>query len=100
MLKFYENFQSSQKQPGDVAIALNQAQKWLRNLTSKGFEQEWAKPHYQQAIAQFEQNLSPVEFFELEDAIEAQRQRLQKLDPNDKPFANPYYWAAFIATGI
>lgn len=100
MIKFYENFHYSQKQAGDVAVALNQAQKWLRNLTCKDFEQELAKPLYQEAIAQLKQNLSSVEFFELEDAIEVQRQKIQKLDPKYKPFANPYYWAAFIATGI
>ncbi len=101
MSKFYENLsQFPRLEEGTVAIALNQAQKWLQNLTCKDFEQELAKPQYQEAIAQLQQNLSAVEFFELEDAIEVQRQKLQKLDPNHKPFANPYYWAAFIATGI
>jgi len=76
------------------------AQQWLQNLTCEGFEQELAKPQYQQAIAQLQQKLSPADLFELEDAIEVQRQRLQNLDPNDQPFFNPYYWAAFIATGV
>jgi CHAT domain-containing protein len=101
MSKFYENLsQFPRLEEGTVAIALNQAQKWLQNLTCKDFEQELAKPQYKQAIAQLQQNLSSVEFFELEDAIEVQQQKLQKLDPNYKPFDNPYYWAAFIATGI
>jgi CHAT domain-containing protein len=38
MIKFYENFrQSSQREAGAVAVALNQAQKWLRNLTTQGW---------------------------------------------------------------
>ncbi len=97
--KFYENLhQSPQLQEGDMAIALKQAQSWLRDLTCQEFEQELSK--YQQAIVQLQQKLSPAEFFELEDAIELQREKLKKLAPNDKPFANPFYWAAFTPIGV
>jgi CHAT domain-containing protein len=100
-IKFYENLRNDPElKEGDVAVALQDAQQWLQNLTCEGFEQELAKPQYQQAIAQLQQKLSPADLFELEDAIEVQRQRLQNLDPNDQPFFNPYYWAAFIATGV
>jgi CHAT domain-containing protein len=101
LIKFYENLKNyPELNEGDVAFALQNAQNWLRNLTCKGVEQELAKAQYQQAIAQLQQKLSPANFFELEDAIETQQKKLQVLDPNYKPFAAPYYWAAFIATGL
>lgn len=102
MIQFYENLHDQQQQQGylNVAIALNHAQQWLRNLTCRELEQEFAKPQFQNAIAQLQPTLSGEEFFEINDAIQDRRQKLQNLDPKDKPFANPYYWAAFIATGV
>jgi len=102
MMKFYEILQQQQKQnqPFSSVIALNHAQQWLRNLTCRELEQEFATPQFKNAIAQLQQTLSKEEFFEIEDAIKSRRKKFQKLDPNDKPFANPYYWAAFIATGV
>jgi CHAT domain-containing protein len=105
MVKFYKNlfsFAINKKTVEDkeipVSVALNQAQQWMRNLTCQELEQEITK--YQQIIAKLQQTLSSVEFFELEDAIESQRKKLQQFAPNDKPFVNPYYWAAFVATGV
>ena len=99
MIKFYENLPQS-LQAGEVAISLKKAQKWLRNLTCQEFEKELTKPQYQKAIAQLQQKFSSADFFELEDAIQVERERLKKFDPNYKPFANPFYWAAFIAIGV
>jgi CHAT domain-containing protein len=92
MLKFYENFQSSQKQAGDVAIALNQAQQWLRNLTIEEFEKllDQYKPQIQQLFAQM-----PIK----KERIKARR-RLEALKRQSHPFASPFYWAAFTATGL
>ena len=92
MLKFYENFQSSQKQAGDVAIALNQAQKWLRNLTTEEFEKllNKYKPQIEQIFAQM-----PIK----KERIKARR-RLEALKRQSYPFASPFYWAAFTATGL
>jgi CHAT domain-containing protein/TPR repeat protein len=92
MIKFYENFQSSQKQAGDVAIALNQAQQWLRNLSLEKFEQELIrlKPQLERVLAQ----LRPGQRLIFQESLKQIRQR-QPL-----PFANPYYWAAFTATGL
>ncbi len=99
MVKFYENL-PQYPQAGEVAIALKQAQKWLRDLTYREFEQELIKPRFQKAIAQLQQKFSPADFFELEDAIEVERKKLNQFEPDDKPFANPFYWAAFVATGV
>jgi CHAT domain-containing protein/tetratricopeptide (TPR) repeat protein len=97
MIEFYKNL----IQQGDtVAIAIKKAQTWLRNLTCHEFEQELTKSEYQNAIARLQQQLSPANFFELEDAIEIQREKLKQFDSKFKLFANPFYWAAFIAIGI
>ncbi len=92
MLKFYENFQSCQKQAGDVAVALNQAQKWLRNLTIEELDHllNQHKPQLDRVLAQ----LRPGQRLIFQESLKQIRQR-QPL-----PFANPYYWAAFTATGF
>lgn len=92
MLKFYENFQSSQKQAGDVAVALNQAQQWLRNLTIEKLDcfLNEHKPQLDHVLAQLRSGQRMI----FQESLKQIRQR-QPL-----PFANPYYWAAFTATGL
>jgi CHAT domain-containing protein len=92
MLKFYENFQSSQKQAGDVAVALNQAQQWLRNLTIEKLDR-FLNQHKPQ-LDRVEAQLRPGQRLIFQESLKQIRQR-QPL-----PFANPYYWAAFTATGL
>lgn len=38
--------------------------------------------------------------FEFQDALDQARKKIQAPDRQPKPFANPYYWAAFTATGV
>lgn len=93
MIKFYENFsQCPQQEAGAVAVALNQAQKWLRNLTTEDFEKllDQYKPQIEQIFAQLEEN----------DQIIAEECLLQARNRKPHPFANSYYWAAFTATGL
>lgn len=99
MVKFYENL-PQYPQAGEVAISLKQAQTWLRDLTYREFEQELSKLKYQKALAQLQQKFSPADFFELEDAIEVEREKLKEFERDDKPFDNPFYWAAFVAIGV
>jgi CHAT domain-containing protein len=99
MIKFYENLRNFPKlEAGDVAIALNQAQKWLRDLTSEDFEAVFAK--YQPQIDVILAQLSKGDRFEFQDALDQARKQIQAPDRQPKPFANPYYWAAFTATGV
>lgn len=79
MAKFYENLRTELS----IAIALNQAQCWLRDSTKVDLE-TWMKeqPFYQ----------SPTIRLRL-------RQRLHKIPDNTCPFAEPFYWAAFCAIG-
>jgi CHAT domain-containing protein len=77
MIKFYQNLKSG----STVAIALNQAQTWLRDATTEQLQQ-WAS----QLPLDDEQELQLDTFF-------------SKRQPNSKPFESPYHWAAFCAIG-
>ena len=93
MIKFYEILiKPENREEGYVAIALNQAQKWLRNLTLQDFDLflEQYKPQIETILEQ----LRPGQRSLFKESLEQIRQR-QPL-----PFTNPYYWAAFTATGV
>ena len=77
MIKFYQNLKSGLT----VALALNQAQTWLRDATKEQLEQ-WAN----QLPLDDEQEMQLMAFF-------------YKLQPNTKPFESPYHWAEFCAIG-
>ncbi|NEQ41181.1 MAG: CHAT domain-containing protein [Okeania sp. SIO3I5] len=95
MIKFYQNLKELPFwEAGDVAIALKQAQVWLRKLTGKDAEEflDTLQPQIDQVLAE----LPPGYDFEFEDAVNEFRQQIPD-QPN--PFTNPFYWAAFTATG-
>ncbi|MCL1474717.1 CHAT domain-containing protein [Argonema antarcticum] len=85
MIKFYENLQDPKNYP-NVAIALNQAQVWLRKATNKQLLR-WLKE--KESI--FKKILGYSEWLKL--------LQLLKQDVNAKPCESPYYWAAFCAIG-
>ncbi|NEQ64354.1 MAG: CHAT domain-containing protein [Symploca sp. SIO2D2] len=79
MIKFYQNLQTG----STIAIALNQAQIWLRDITTRELEQ-W-----------IEVNQLP-----LRPAVKVSlRRRFHKLQDDAQPFRAPFYWAAFCAIG-
>lgn len=88
MMKFYENLQKR----NNVSLALNQAQQWLRNLTTEEFEALLVKyqPQIEEIFAQIPEEKRPVE--------RAILKRTRKRKPH--PFAKPFYWAGFTATGL
>ncbi|MBD2456892.1 CHAT domain-containing protein [Nostoc sp. FACHB-87] len=93
MIKFYENLvKLDNLQAGDIAIALKEAQNWLRNLTIEGLDQflEEHKPQIEKVLAQ----LRVGQRIRFQESLKLIKQR-QPL-----PFANPYYWAGFIASGL
>ena len=75
-----------------LAFALNQAQKWLRNLTIDEFDLflEQFMPQLDLILEQ----LRPGQRIIHKEHIKLVRQR------KPHPFSNPYYWAAFTAIGI
>ena len=87
MAQFYRLLmvQTSQGQPGDVALALKQAQHWLRTLSVDHLAaQRSAIPEGMRD--NFEHDLKWL------------KQRVADSGDNH-PFRNPYYWAAFTAVG-
>ncbi|MBD2498653.1 CHAT domain-containing protein [Nostoc sp. FACHB-280] len=88
MMKFYENLQTL----NSVSLALNQAQQWLRNLTTEEFEALLVK--YDSPIEEIFAQL-PEEKRLVARAI---LRRMCRRKPH--PFAVPFYWAGFTATGL
>ncbi|EKF01060.1 CHAT domain-containing protein [Tolypothrix sp. LEGE 11397] len=88
MIKFYENLFTFDKfAAGNVAIALKEAQTWLRNLTVEEVVRFWED---KKILAQLRRG--QVLIYEESLKIIKKRQPL--------PFAHPYYWAGFIASGL
>jgi CHAT domain-containing protein len=75
MAKFYENLQIQ----SSVAIALNQAQLWIRDITGVELCQ-W-----------IQEKQLPLDI--------TQKLHFRRIPANSKPFKNPFYWAAFCAIG-
>jgi len=79
MMRFYSNLTLDEQSP---AHALREAQLWLRDATRQSLS-ELLKPAAEAGIA------SAVEMYS----------DLMLGDQGDKPYAHPYYWAAFNVTG-
>lgn len=79
MIKFYQNL----AQNNNVAVALNQAQLWLRKITNQELNQ-WIKDNQLPLAPSLKIFLKRI---------------LYKLSDDDQPFKHPYYWAAFCAIG-
>jgi CHAT domain-containing protein len=79
MIKFYQNLQTG----STIAIALNQSQLWLRNITKLELEQ-W--------ISENLWRLNPTLRLIL-------RRRLRLLSDDTQPFMELFHWAAFATIG-
>ena len=82
IIKFYQ-LHKLDKLP--VARAMNEAQKWLRDGTQQVF---WKWTEQLKNHLKLKQNL-----------IKQIQRYLRKFGPEEKPFADPFYWAAFCAIG-
>ena len=79
MIKFYQNLYTNVS----VAVSLNQAQLWLRDVTKIQLE-DWITKH------QLRLNLT----------LRMQLRRLSYQKPDGfQPFQSPFYWAAFCSVG-
>ncbi|GGA46252.1 hypothetical protein CYANOKiyG1_65250 [Okeania sp. KiyG1] len=91
MIKFYKNLEKfPQREAGEVAIALNQAQIWLRDLTHEDFDKflDQFNPQIEEIWASLSKGKRKIAQNSLEN---------RKCQP--RPFASPFYWSGFIATG-
>ena len=92
MIKFYENLRKGAKgEAGNVAIALKDAKIWLRDLTHQDFEKclDEFMPQIEEILAKLSKGKRLI----------AESSLKQVRDRRSRPFASPYYWAGFIATG-
>jgi hypothetical protein len=55
---------------------------------------------YQLQIDKIVAQLSKGDRFEFQDSLDQARKKIHAPDRQPNPFANPYYWAAFTATGL
>ncbi|WP_425590320.1 MULTISPECIES: CHAT domain-containing protein [unclassified Microcystis] len=93
MTKFYHDLKRiSIRDQGSIAIVLNNTQTWLITLNSKKLARIKDSQKFQQLLDRvFESKRDRRKF---QDLLEAAVKR------EPYPFANPYYWTAFIATGV
>jgi CHAT domain-containing protein len=92
MIRFYEYHLRGDirtgKGPMPPAWALRKAQLWLRDVTNE--ELAILFDSYRKS------NTSP----HLADIAEEQFKKYAPREPNERPFAHPYYWAGFAFYGI
>ena len=94
MTKFYHDLKRiSIQDQGSIAIVLNNTQTWLRTLTSKKLARIKNNSEFQKLLIEaFADNKRDRNKFK--DLLEAAVKR------QPYPFESPYYWTAFIATGV
>ena len=80
MIKFYENIQNSNN---NMSVALNHAQKWLRQVTQTDLL-EWIEDN---------QNMTSDNKNKIKERL------TQNYHPQQQPFKQPIFWAAFYAVG-
>ena len=92
-IKLYENLKNyPELKEGDVPVALRDAQNWLRNLTSEEGEKLLEKI-YPQIESLFPGKPRSARAFKIG--------ALKRIKESETyPFADPFYWAAFTATGF
>ncbi|NER27165.1 MAG: tetratricopeptide repeat protein [Symploca sp. SIO1C4] len=81
MIEFYQQLQ----QQNNIAVALKNAQCWLRDTTAQGF-QDWLEQSQLNIVWKTQLG----KYFQSIAAEEGE---------THQPFENPYYWAAFCAIG-
>ncbi|MCC3444589.1 MAG: CHAT domain-containing protein, partial [Microcoleus sp. PH2017_03_ELD_O_A] len=88
LMRFYENLETM-----STVTALNEAQQWLRNLTSEGLEVllKDLKP-------QIDEIFDRLPLKERTRYVNAPLKGAQNRKPF--PFVEPHYWSGFIAIGV
>ncbi len=87
MERFYKNHLEENKQP---AAALRDAQRWLRDDLTAGDLQSRFSAERKKLLAGHRFSA---------DMVIQQYRRFAEMDPDDRPFKHPFYWAAFTFSG-
>jgi CHAT domain-containing protein len=88
MLLMEQFYQAHLHDHAPPAAALRQAQRWLRDLTADHLRQRFAAEREALLTTRMPG-----------DVISKQYRRFAALDPEERPFAHPFYWAAFTFSG-
>jgi CHAT domain-containing protein/tetratricopeptide (TPR) repeat protein len=82
------------------AAALRQAQLWLRDLTADHLRQRFAAEREALLRQRFAAEHEALRTTHMPgDVVSTQYRRFAALDPDSRPFAHPFYWAAFSFSG-
>ncbi|NEQ63618.1 MAG: CHAT domain-containing protein, partial [Moorea sp. SIO4A1] len=96
MIKFYDNLLNYQM---SLAVALNKAQLWLRDVTKENLLL-WIK---RLSIKGYQKLFLSAPLLKNDDfrdlSLSEEPFEEPYLSPSDKPFEEPYHWAAFCAIG-
>ncbi len=90
MSRFYENLLGKREglsKPMGKAAALDEAKRWLRNLSQEEVDKIYAQ--YSKDVERRSRGIG----------IELKKGKIQPMQPKEKPFAHPMFWAAFILIG-
>jgi CHAT domain-containing protein len=91
MVYFYQRLLAGNS-PG---VALQAAQQWLRTVTYADLA-EWL----QTLLTSDLEATDPSAYDSLRTEIEAIQTRADTIESAEPPYGNPYYWAAFVVTGL
>ncbi len=92
MRRFYDNWLGNSAGPVDPPEALRQAQIWLRDVTAAELQDYFSRER--KAL------LSGVPAAWSQAQVREQFRRFGGCYPEARPFASPFYWAAFTYTGV
>lgn len=91
MVYFYEQLQAGKSTAG----SLREAQDWLRTVTNRDLA-TWLQAHLTPELKIADSGVY--------DALATEMQEIQastdRMEPSSLPYSDPYYWAAFVLTGI
>jgi CHAT domain-containing protein/TPR repeat protein len=92
MRRFYEIWLGNDAGSVDPPEALRRAQVWLRDVTAGELRDYFSRER------KLLLSRAPAAWSHAQ--VHEQFQRFGKLDPQARPFASPFYWAAFTYTGV
>ena len=82
---------------GSVAFVLGETQRWFKSLTAETALN--LLDRQQHIVATLSEQLTKSQTFEINELLQQEYDRFTAMAPQEKPFEDPFYWAAFVALG-